>query len=59
MVKDVVLTRDEVEGLMENLLVSKNPPTGKTRLSDWLNKNADSIGIRYSSELARHYRCNK
>ena len=59
MVKDVVLTRDEVEGLMANLLVSKNPPTGKTRLSDWLNQHADAIGTHYASELNRHYRCNK
>ena len=56
MVNDVVLTRDEVEGLMENLLVSKNPPTGKTRLSDWLNQHADTIGTKYASELNRHYR---
>ena len=56
MVKDVVLTRDEVEGLMANLLVSKNPPTGKTRLSDWLNQHADTIGTKYASELNRHYR---
>ena len=56
MVKDVVLTRDEVEGLMANLLVSKNPPTGKTRLSDWLSQHADTIGTKYASELNRHYR---
>lgn len=55
-VKDVVLTQDEVEGLMANLLVSKNPPTGQMRLSDWLDKNSDSIGIKYASELNRHYR---
>lgn len=56
MVNDVVLTRDEVEGLMSNLLVSKNPPTGKTRLSEWLTQNASIIGTSYASELARHYR---
>ena len=56
MVKDVVLTRDEVEGLIANLLVSKNPPTGKTRLSDWLSQHADTIGRHYASELNRHYR---
>jgi NADH dehydrogenase len=56
MVNDVVLTRDEVEGLIANLLVSKNPPTGKTRLSDWLNQHADTIGTHYASELNRHYR---
>lgn len=59
MVNDVVLTQDEVEGLLANLLVSKNPPTGKTRLSDWLSQNASIIGTNYASELARHYRCNK
>jgi len=56
MVSDVVLTRDEVKGLMLNLLVSENPPTGQTRLSDWLSKNADSLGAKYASELSRHYR---
>lgn len=55
-VRDVVLTRDEVEGLMSNLLVSESPPTGQTRLSDWLGQNANSVGARYASELDRHYR---
>ena len=55
-VHDVVLTRDEVEGLMSNLLVSEGPPMGHTRLSDWLEQNADSVGTRYASELNRHYR---
>jgi uncharacterized protein YbjT (DUF2867 family) len=55
-VDDVVLTRDEVAGLMANLLVSDGPPTGETRLSNWLGQNADSVGTRYASELARHYR---
>lgn len=56
LVNDVVLTRDEVEGLMSNLLVSKGPPTGQARLSDWLAENARHIGTSYASELARHYR---
>jgi NADH dehydrogenase len=55
MVNDVVLTRDEVQGLMSNLLVSESPPTGQTRLSDWLEQNAGSVGTRYASELRRHY----
>jgi len=55
-VRDVVLTRDEVEGLMSNLLVSESPSTGQTRLSDWLGQNANSVGARYASELDRHYR---
>lgn len=55
LVRDVVLTREEIEGLMAGLLASKHPPTGKTSLSKWLKANAASIGIRYASEVARHY----
>jgi NADH dehydrogenase len=56
LVNDVVLTRDEVEGLLANLLVSNTPPTGHTRLSDWLKENADKVGTHYISELAKHNR---
>lgn len=56
LVKDVVLTRDEVDGLMANLLVTDSPPTGTTRLSEWLRDHADSVGTQYASELNRHYR---
>lgn len=52
---DVVLTKDEVSGLMANLLVSRQPPTGKTSLRAWLKENANTIGTKYASELARHY----
>lgn len=55
--KDVVLTRDEIDGLMDNLLVSEvNPPLGTTRLGDWLVGYADHVGRAYVSELQRHYR---
>ncbi len=53
---DVVLTRDEVEGLMRELLVSTEPPRGTTRLSAWLREHRDSVGVAYASELERHYR---
>jgi len=52
---DVILTREEIAGLMANLLVSKCPPAGRTRFSDWLEQNAGALGARYSSELQRHY----
>ena len=35
-VGDVILTREEIEGLMANLLVSKHPATGQTRFTAWL-----------------------
>ena len=56
LVRDVVLTSDEVAGLMAGLLVSQDSPTGSTRLSDWLGQNAGVVGTGYASELRRHYR---
>ncbi|MDI6782917.1 MAG: NAD(P)H-binding protein [bacterium] len=56
LVNDIVLTKDEITGLMANLLVSNGSPTGQTRISDWLARNADTIGIKYASEIRRHYR---
>ncbi|MFZ5824735.1 MAG: SDR family oxidoreductase [Bacillota bacterium] len=53
---DVLLTRDEVDGLMADLLIADGPPPGKRRLSDWLRENAPGVGARYASEVARHYR---
>ena len=54
-VRDVVLTPEEVDGLMAGLLVSKDPPLGKVRLADWLEANKDKVGTEYASELKRHY----
>ena len=55
LVNDVVLTREEIEGLMADLLVSSQPPTGETRLSTWVVEHAQTLGQSYASELARHY----
>ncbi len=55
-VHDVILTWDEIRGLMRGLLVSAEPPTGHTRFTPWLCDHADSIGRQYASELQRHYR---
>jgi uncharacterized protein YbjT (DUF2867 family) len=55
MVGDVLLTSDEVAGLMSNLLVSNGPPTGTTPLSTWLTENATTVGRAYASELRRHF----
>jgi len=53
---DVLITRDEIAGLMANLLISQQAPTGQTHLSDWLEENAQRVGMKYTSELQRHYR---
>lgn len=50
---DRMLTRDELLGLMANMLISRGSPTAPTRFSEWLARNADQIGRTYASELAR------
>jgi NADH dehydrogenase len=54
-VNDILLTPEEVEGLMAGLLVSKEPPRCKTRLADWLEENRYTVGVKYASELEKHY----
>ncbi|WP_432798526.1 SDR family oxidoreductase [Poriferisphaera sp. WC338] len=51
--RDVVITRDEIGGLMDNLLVTQSQPTGSTRLTDWAQEHHQTLGKNYQSELAR------
>lgn len=53
LVGDVMITREEIAGLMANLLFVDSPPAGTTRLTDWAKDRASSLGLRYTSELAR------
>jgi uncharacterized protein YbjT (DUF2867 family) len=53
LVHDVIITRDEITGLMQDLLYTPSPPTGTTRLTDWVNAHASTLGVRYASELKR------
>jgi len=50
-----LLTPEEVDGLMAGLLVSKEPPTGRTSLANWLDANKKRAGAKYASELKKHY----
>ena len=53
---DVVLTRDELRGLMDEMLTSTQAPNGTTRFSGWLAAHRDEVGDSYTSEMARHFR---
>ncbi len=53
LVGDVLITREEIEGLMAGLLCVDAPPAGTTRLTDWARENAATLGLHYASELAR------
>jgi NADH dehydrogenase len=56
LVRDRIITRDELGGLMAELVVTDGPATGETRLTDWLARNGSTLGRRYASEILRHYR---
>jgi uncharacterized protein YbjT (DUF2867 family) len=53
LVHDVVATREEIRGLMENRLFVDAPPLGKTRLSEWVEKHKDTLGHHYTCEMRR------
>jgi nucleoside-diphosphate-sugar epimerase len=55
LVGDVVLTSDEITGLMHGLLVSSEPPRGHIVFSRWLDQHASSLGSSYANELRRHF----
>ena len=52
-VHDAVLTRDEIKGLTSELLYTDAPSAGSVRLSEWAREHAETLGVRYTSELAR------
>ena len=53
LVRDVVITRQEIRGLMEGRLYVDAPSLGTTRLTDWIDEHRDTLGRHYTSEMAR------
>jgi len=54
LVGDVIITREEIDGLMRGLLDSGQPaPEGAVRLTDWAKERRDELGVRYASEVGR------
>ncbi|MEN8165411.1 MAG: NAD(P)H-binding protein [Acidobacteriota bacterium] len=50
---DVMITMDEIRGLSSGLLHVDSEPLGFTHLKDWVHANRETLGKRYTSELAR------
>ncbi len=50
---DVVITREEIRGLMEGRLYVDAPPLGATKLTEWIDQQRDTLGRHYTSEMAR------
>ena len=64
--RDTVLTWEEYRGLMDDLLVSRDIPAANalvlqtlhapaTSLASWLAENREAVGLKYASEVARHF----
>lgn len=54
-VGDVILTRAELQGLMDGMLTSRQVPNASTRFTEWIEEHKDEIGSSYASELRRHF----
>ena len=52
-VNDKFITREEIDGLMADLLYVDTPPAGTTKLTDWVRDHTDTLGRKYSNEQAR------
>jgi hypothetical protein len=53
---DIIITRDELKALTDELLHVDSPPVGTTKFSEWLHQNAYSLGRAYHSELKKRRR---
>jgi NADH dehydrogenase len=52
---DVVLTPEEIRGLMSGLLVTHEAPLGEIAFSEWLDENSATVGRAYANEVERHF----
>lgn len=55
-VNDVLLTREEILALMDDLLYVDSPAAGATRFTDWAELNSTLLGSHYQSEIKRRIR---
>ena len=50
---DIFVTKEEIKGLMGDLLHAPGAGISGTRLSDWVRQNKDTLGKHYAGELPR------
>jgi uncharacterized protein YbjT (DUF2867 family) len=55
LLRDVVITPEELGALTSGLLTSAGPPTGHSSFAAWLPSQGDWLGRRYASELKRNW----
>lgn len=55
LLQDIILTREELLGLKQELLTSKKPPLGKEPVAKWLERYGDQLGRQYINDIDRHF----
>ena len=55
LVRDVLITAEELGALTSELLISHQPATGHTSFAKWLPGAAPWLGRRYANELRRNW----
>ncbi len=58
LLRDIVLTKEELLGLKQELLVSRHAPLGTASVEDWLLENGAALGASYANDLRRHFGCD-
>jgi NADH dehydrogenase len=58
LLRDVILTGDEIKGLTRECLYSREPLRRGADFGSWLalDSTRSTLGVKYASELARHFR---
>jgi NADH dehydrogenase len=49
--RDRVITRAEIKGLMRGLMATDAEPVGKIKFSEWVATNGASLGAKYQNDL--------
>ena len=55
LLRDVVLTREELLGLEQELLFTHADPLGRESVPDWLMQNGPALGRSYINDMRRHF----
>lgn len=54
--RDELMSAGELRGLMDELVATDGSATGTVSFNEWVERNADSLGRSYVSEMKRNYR---
>jgi NADH dehydrogenase len=49
--RDRVITRAEIKGLMKGLMATKEKPLGTIKFSDWISSNGSKLGENYHNDI--------